>query len=299
MRGKRWRRSDVRADPDYLLIYISFSNTIVHRIYCIRGREMEKISSTVSKPIMYGLLLLFVCTGLFTRADAAEIHADLILFNGQVVTVDNSVLEKIRARAYKVKKMTAQFPIYQNGAIAIKGKEIVAVGTSTEIVKDWQGPKTKTLDLNGKVVIPDLIGSERMARWAPLRSYFEHGVICPNGSDYPVTTHNPWMGIYFMLTREIQAQERQSFGTDKDEYPDETVGISEALISACAMGPYSTFAENWKGSIKKGHVADLVILDIKDIFDLERNPKLLWEMENKIVATLVDGEIRYQRNLNH
>ena len=120
---------------------------------------MKKISSTVSKPVMYGLLLLFVSTGLFTRADAAEIHADLILFNGQVVTVDNSILEKIRARAYKVKKMTAQFPIYQNGAIAIKGKEIVAVGTSTEIVKDWQGPKTKILDLNGKVVIPGLTDS--------------------------------------------------------------------------------------------------------------------------------------------
>jgi predicted amidohydrolase YtcJ len=141
------------------------------------------------------------------------------------------------------------------------------------------------------------LGPERMARWAPMRSYIEHGVICPNSSDYPVTTHNPWMGIYFMLTREIQAQDPKSFGTEKDEYKDETVGISDALISSCAMGPYSTFAEDWKGSIKKGHVADLVILDIEDIFDLERNPKLLWEMEKKIVATLVDGEIRYQRNL--
>lgn len=683
---------------------------------------MKKKSSMLSKPIMYWLFLLMIFSGFLTSGHATEVYADLILTNGQVVTVDNSVLEKIRARAYKVKKMTAQFPIYRNGAVAIKGKEIAAVGPSSEIVKNWKGPETKILDLKGKVVIPGLtdshchsiglgndlkrgvdltmamsaeeivrmvkgfieknsvgkgewvlgqmwdqykykkmatrwdldritkggqlvelsrvylgnlyntealgrilgiddddpstwptwwtedptpekvkadpasysniptwektdhiyreerfikslnkrvkvpsgvfigrlapglvsnhpnykkygpqplpfdeqvigvkrtceeylrwgvtafraaedslgssikifheaklrsylkirlleilhgiyyspevhpasfirkdlskmyvvrnlddryfrwrgtkyysdggcgtrsawlskpftnpskfgekepncgnpvtsdydgrketykasieqgfdlnthccgdqamrftvdlyielmkaikkgdfpiwkgrkeaectgwdfrwaiehaylplepkthmiedmstfnimahvqpifgwqegiafkenIGPERMARWTPLRSYFEHGVICPNSSDYPVTTHNPWMSIYFMLTREIQAQEPQSFGTDKDEFPDETVGISEALISTCAMGPYSTFAENWKGSIKKGHVADLVILDLEDIFDLERNPKLLWEMENKILATLVDGEIRYQRNQTH
>ena len=32
-------------------------------------------------------------------------------------------------------------------------------------------------------------------------------------------------------------------GTGKDGFPDETVGISEALISACAMGPYGSYAE--------------------------------------------------------
>ena len=140
------------------------------------------------------------------------------------------------------------------------------------------------------------IGPERMARWVPLKSYFEHGVICPNGSDYWVTTHNPWVGIYFMLTRKIQSQKPLSFGVPSDQYPDETVGISEALISACAMGPYSTFAEDWKGSIKAGHVADLVILDLKDIFELEKNPKLLWEMDKRILATLVDGEVRFLKS---
>jgi predicted amidohydrolase YtcJ len=137
------------------------------------------------------------------------------------------------------------------------------------------------------------LGPERIARWTPMRSYFERGVICPNGSDYGVASHNPWYSIYFMLTREIQAQNPQSFGSGKDSYRDETVGISEALISACAMGPYSTFAESWKGSIKPGHVADLVVLDLKNIFDLEKNPKTLLEMDKKILVTLVDGEVRY------
>ena len=111
---------------------------------------MKKISSFTCKPVLCGLLLGLVCSGFFTASNAAEIYADLILTNGQVVTVDNAVLEKIRARSYKVKKMTAQFPIYENGAVAIKGKEIMAVGPSIEIVKNWQGPETKILDLKGK-----------------------------------------------------------------------------------------------------------------------------------------------------
>jgi hypothetical protein len=128
-----------------------------------------------------------------------------------------------------------------------------------------------------------------------MRSYFENGVMCPGGSDYGVASHNPWYGIYFMLTREIQSRNPKSYGAGKDSFADESVGISEALISFCAMGPYSAFAEDWKGSIKPGHVADLAILDLEDIFDLERNPRLLLDMRGKILATVVDGEVRYSR----
>ena len=139
------------------------------------------------------------------------------------------------------------------------------------------------------------LGPERMARLMPMKSYIEHGVICPHGSDYGVASHNPWYSIYFMLTREIQAQNPKTYGTGKDGFADETIGISDALISACAMGPYSTFAESWKGSIKPGHVADLAILDLKNIFYLEKNPKLLLDMDKKILATMVDGEVRFQK----
>ena len=102
-------------------------------------------------------------------------------------------------------------------------------------------------------------------------------------------------GQRVQLTREVQARNPKSYGAGKDPFRDESVGICEALISSCAMGPYSAFAEDWKGSIKPGHVADLVILDLESIFELEKNPKLLLAMEDKILAALVDGEVRYSR----
>src|SRR5688500_7149085 len=64
---------------------------------------------------------------------AAGEHADLILTNGKIVTVDD------------------RFTIAQ--AVAIKGGRVVAVGASADIGK-LGGASTKTMDLRGRTVIP-------------------------------------------------------------------------------------------------------------------------------------------------
>lgn len=63
-------------------------------------------------------------------------HPDLILINGKIVTVDE------------------KFSIQQ--AVAIRDEKIFAVG-STSRIKGLSGPKTKVIDLKGRVVIPGLI----------------------------------------------------------------------------------------------------------------------------------------------
>lgn len=66
------------------------------------------------------------------------IYADLVLINGKIITVDpdDSIVE----------------------AIAIKRNKIEAVGKTDEI-KKLAGPKTKTIDLKGKTVMPGIIDS--------------------------------------------------------------------------------------------------------------------------------------------
>jgi len=64
--------------------------------------------------------------------------ADLVLHSGKVVTVDDSVPE-------------AQ-------AVAIRGYEIVAVGTDEEI-DDYIGPDTEVIDLTGRLAVPGFIDS--------------------------------------------------------------------------------------------------------------------------------------------
>src|SRR5262245_50492586 len=62
--------------------------------------------------------------------------ADIVLVGGKIVTVDD------------------RFTIAQ--ALAIRGQRIVAVGTNAEIEK-LKGPQTRTIELNGRTVIPGLI----------------------------------------------------------------------------------------------------------------------------------------------
>lgn len=67
------------------------------------------------------------------KAAQADAPADLVLTNGNIYTVNSA-----QARAQ---------------ALAIRGEEIVAVG-SNEDVKKWIGPKTRVIDLHGRFAMP-------------------------------------------------------------------------------------------------------------------------------------------------
>src|SRR5689334_9523914 len=81
------------------------------------------------------LTLLFIPL-LHLFAQHSLTPADLILFNGKIITVDRN------------------FTIA--AAIAIKKDKILAVGTNKEI-KKLSGHNTKIIDLGGKTVVPGLI----------------------------------------------------------------------------------------------------------------------------------------------
>jgi len=71
-----------------------------------------------------------------TSAAARAQPADLILTNGKIITVDNT------------------FSIAE--AVAIRGEQIVAVGTNQEVA-GLAGPSTRRIDLEGKSVVPGMI----------------------------------------------------------------------------------------------------------------------------------------------
>lgn len=132
------------------------------------------------------------------------------------------------------------------------------------------------------------LGTDRMARTQPFRSYMKAGVVLTSGSDYGVTTHNPWMGLYALLTRRDQT-------SGKVYGPEETLGIADALRTYTINGAYLTYDEKARGSLEVGKSADLVILDIPDIRSLEKNPDLCHQMGDKVLLTMVGGQVRYQK----
>ncbi len=114
------------------------------------------------------------------------------------------------------------------------------------------------------------------------------GVVMASGSDYGVTSHDPWLGFYALLTRKDQM-------TGEVYGPEETVGIEDALRSYTANGAYLTYEENFKGSLEVGKVANLVVVDLRDIRELESNPVLCFEMPKRVLMTPVEGKVQYRR----
>ena len=127
-------------------------------------------------------------------------------------------------------------------------------------------------------------GPERMARLQPFRSYVRGGVIMASGSDYGVTTHNPWMGFYALLTRRDQK-------SGVVHGADETLTIAEALRSYTWNGAFLTHDDQHRGSLEPGKLADLVVLDLPGLDALEEDPELLFSMRERIVATMVEGKV--------
>lgn len=88
---------------------------------------------------MKALFLVVINTALFLSAQPLSgAVPDLILHHGKIVTVDSS------------------FSIHQ--ALAIEGERILATGDNDSILA-LKGPKTRIIDLQGKMILPGLIDS--------------------------------------------------------------------------------------------------------------------------------------------
>src|SRR5687767_10929566 len=59
--------------------------------------------------------------------------------------------------------------IIGNGAVAVRGEHIIAVGKTDEIIAEYRGEETSLLDATGKTVTPGLVDSHTHLVWAGWR----------------------------------------------------------------------------------------------------------------------------------
>ena len=111
------------------------------------------------------------------------------------------------------------------------------------------GIKAQITDLMDAVV-----GEELSARQWPTRSAAESGAIFCASSDAPVTPPDWLAGISGMMTRRSKATGRVSG-------PEQCVDFATALRAYTSEPARQSFAEQWRGSLEPGKVADLVVLD--------------------------------------
>jgi predicted amidohydrolase YtcJ len=125
------------------------------------------------------------------------------------------------------------------------------------------------------------IGPERIKTTYAFRSLLDQGAVLAFGSDWTVAPLEPLLGIYAAVTR------RTLDGKNPDGWvPREKITVEEALRAYTAGNAYGVFAEDRRGRLAQGYLADLVLLDR----DLTRIPPE--EIEKAAVkATVVGGRV--------
>jgi predicted amidohydrolase YtcJ len=106
------------------------------------------------------------------------------------------------------------------------------------------------------------IGDERAALLYPMRSVLAAGGTLVAGSDWSVSTMNPWEAIEVAVTRQDPA------GGGGTLNADEAVSLEDAVAAYTRDGALAIFAEGELGTLEAGKLADLVLVD-RDPFGID------------------------------
>lgn len=128
------------------------------------------------------------------------------------------------------------------------------------------------------------IGHERARTTYAFRSLLDAGAVLAFGTDWYVAPLNPMLSLYGAVTRRtLDGKNPQGW------IPEQKITIEEAVRAYTVGSAYAEFAENSKGTLSPGKLADMVILS-QDIFRI--NPV---EIEKtKVRLTIMDGRVVYE-----
>jgi predicted amidohydrolase YtcJ len=128
------------------------------------------------------------------------------------------------------------------------------------------------------------LGVERAAGAYAWRSLIDAGSRLPGGSDFPVESINPFLGIYAAVTRQDLAG-RPPGGWRGGQ----RLTIEEAVGAFTVNAAYAAHAEDVAGSLAPGKLADFVVLS-DDVFTVD--PGAIPSI--RVLATVLGGEIVYR-----
>jgi len=128
------------------------------------------------------------------------------------------------------------------------------------------------------------IGKERCKSSYAFRTFLDSGVKLCFGSDWNVAPLRPILGIYAAVTRQtLDGKHPEGW------FPEQKISVEEAVECYTINNAYAEFAENEKGSISVGKLADFVVLS-EDIFKIP--PERIKDVS--VLMTVLGGKIIYQ-----
>ncbi|MCQ3937177.1 MAG: amidohydrolase [Chloroflexi bacterium] len=127
----------------------------------------------------------------------------------------------------------------------------------------------------------DRYWGERSKHSYAWRTQLAHGAILAFGSDAPVESPNPFLGLYAAVTRK-RADASPSAG---GWYPEQKLTLAEALSAYTFGAAYAANAENRLGKLAENYHADLIVLD-RDPFEIRPDDLLTLTAD----AVMINGE---------
>lgn len=113
------------------------------------------------------------------------------------------------------------------------------------------------------------------------------GAVLAFGSDWPVVSLDPFIGIQNAVTRQNNDGQPPQGWVGRQK-----VTLEQALAAYTRDAAYAEFAENIKGSLSPGKLADVIVLS-QDLFAV----KPLEIRKTTVLMTIVGGKIVYRNNL--
>lgn len=137
----------------------------------------------------------------------------------------------------------------------------------------------------GDMEIVDRYWGKRGRYAYAFKSLAEAGSVLAFGSDAPVESFDPILGIHAAVNRR-----RPNGFPDAGFYPGECLSVEEA-VRAYTWGPaYAVYQEELAGTLEVGKLGDLVVLD-RDLFTID--PMEI--CQTRVDLTVVGGKVVYQR----
>ncbi|MEM9258176.1 MAG: amidohydrolase [Bacteroidota bacterium] len=152
------------------------------------------------------------------------------------------------------------------------------------ILANFQPFWAKPDPLNLRTIIP-LVGVERSRQMYPMGSVERTGGKIVAGSDWPVSTLNPWHAIQVGVTRKMIEEDSEAW------IPEEGLSLASMIDAYTRTAAYAMHQEENTGSLEVGKFADLIVLD-QNIFEID--PMDIHKTE--VLRTVVEGETVYEQN---
>lgn len=125
---------------------------------------------------------------------------------------------------------------------------------------------------------------ERLKGTYAFRTLLDTGAVLAFGSDSPVAPLNPLFGVWGAVSRQTADGANQG-----GWIPEQKITVEEAVRAFTWGSAYGEFQENWKGTLEKGKLADIVILS-DDIFTID--PVKIAQV--RVLTTIADGKVVFE-----